>query len=214
MDARDPAIVGGFWAAVLGLRVEQLADGDVVLRGATPRQTLWINRVPEPKTVKHRMHFDVRVHSAADLEKLGATVVAVHDHWTIMTDPEGGEFCAFPSDSVPEYPLFEVVIDAADPQAQARWWAELLGARAQHDAAHPWWWVEGLPDAPFEYLVFNAVPESKTVKNRLHIDVTADAVEPIVEQGATLVRPEGGDIRWSVLADPEGNEFCVFVTRN
>jgi hypothetical protein len=81
------------------------------------------------------------------------------------------------------------------------------------------------PDDPFDpvsgtglgrRLLFNRVPESKTVKNRLHVDVHAvpgerDAtVARLQEHGATLIRhvkQPGGE--WSVLTDPEGNEFCV-----
>jgi len=54
------------------------------------------------------------------------------------------------------------------------------------------------------------VPERKTVKNRMHIDVLGDPTE-IRGRGARLVRAKGRDIEWDVLADPEGNEFCVFA---
>jgi hypothetical protein len=55
------------------------------------------------------------------------------------------------------------------------------------------------------------VPESKTVKNRLHWDVTVGNLEQLAERGARVMLPEGGDRRWHVMADPEGNEFCAFV---
>ncbi len=58
-------------------------------------------------------------------------------------------------------------------------------------------------------LVF--VPEPKTVKNRIHWDVTVAAVDDLVKAGATVLRPQDDEIRWTVLADPEGNEFCAFV---
>lgn len=54
------------------------------------------------------------------------------------------------------------------------------------------------------------VPEAKIVKNRMHIDIFGDTAE-IIAQGARLRRARGGDIEWDVLADPEGNEFCVFA---
>jgi len=53
------------------------------------------------------------------------------------------------------------------------------------------------------------VPEPKTVKNRVHWDVFGD-VDRLVEAGARVLRERGGDISWTVMADPEGNEFCVF----
>jgi hypothetical protein len=56
----------------------------------------------------------------------------------------------------------------------------------------------------------NPVPEAKSLKNRMHLDVVGSTGE-LVALGATLVRPIGGDIEWDVLADPEGNEFCCFA---
>jgi hypothetical protein len=60
-------------------------------------------------------------------------------------------------------------------------------------------------------MAFNKVPEPKTVKNRVHWDVTVSEVQPLVDAGARVLRPPGDDRRWHVLADPEGNEFCAFV---
>jgi hypothetical protein len=57
---------------------------------------------------------------------------------------------------------------------------------------------------------FAPVPEPKTVKNRIHWDVWADDVQPLLDAGATLLRARDDEIGWDVLADPEGNEFCVF----
>ena len=54
------------------------------------------------------------------------------------------------------------------------------------------------------------VPERKTVKNRMHIDVFGRTQE-LLDAGATLVRARDGEIEWDVLADPEGNEFCAFA---
>jgi hypothetical protein len=60
--------------------------------------------------------------------------------------------------------------------------------------------------------VFGRVPEPKTVKNRVHWDVTMSDPEPssLAEAGATVLRPPDDDIGWWILADPEGNEFCGF----
>jgi hypothetical protein len=57
------------------------------------------------------------------------------------------------------------------------------------------------------------VPEPKAAKNRVHWDVTlvGSTVENLVVAGARLLRAQDDDIRWSVMADPEGNEFCVFA---
>ena len=54
------------------------------------------------------------------------------------------------------------------------------------------------------------VPEPKIGKNRMHFDVLGDTAA-LLAAGATMVRPQDDDIEWDVLADPEGNEFCVFA---
>jgi hypothetical protein len=75
------------------------------------------------------------------------------------------------------------------------------------------------PDRSAPGIDFVAVPEPKTVKNRLHIDLSpsdrdqAQEVERIVELGATRIDIGQGDVSWVVLADPEGNEFCLLRTR-
>jgi hypothetical protein len=205
LDARDPVGLGRFWAAALGLEVVALDDGDVVLRGPSPQHSVWINAVPEPKTVKNRMHLDVHASSIDDLLALGATVVQEFPRWTVMSDPEGGEFCAFVREQPPAYRLYEVVLDAADHRAVGRWWADLLDGRLV-DEGKDFVSIADIPGVPFEYLDVGWVPEPKAAKNRVHLDVVGD-VDEIVARGATLLAELP---RWNVLADIEGNEFCVF----
>ena len=111
-------------------------------------------------------------------------------------------------------------IDAHDPYAQTMWWAEVLeDFRLPTDEEGPNEPGEeecGLVGPDDRYLLFLKVPEPKTVKNRMHIclrptDRTRDEeVERILGLGATLVNDlRDGDKGWAVLADPEGNEFCV-----
>ena len=59
LDARDPVLLGEFWGRLLGLELHRQEGGDTYLTGPTPEHTIWVNAVPEPKTVKHRMHIDV-----------------------------------------------------------------------------------------------------------------------------------------------------------
>ena len=95
LDASDVTPFGLFWAAVLGRTWALQDDGDGVLTGPTPGHTIWINGVPEAKPVKNRVHLDIYARSVAELEVLGATAVETFPRWTVMADPEGGEFCAF-----------------------------------------------------------------------------------------------------------------------
>jgi hypothetical protein len=126
-----------------------------------------------------------------------------------MADPEGGEFCAFLCAEIPTERLHGLVVDSADPSAQARWWAEIYGVAVTDNER--WFTLEGVPGMPILTMDFVPVPEPKTVKNRIHWDVTVPDVMPLVEAGATVLREPDEEIDWHVLADPEGNEFCVFT---
>jgi predicted enzyme related to lactoylglutathione lyase len=112
-------------------------------------------------------------------------------------------------------------IDASDPWAQVRWWAQVLedftlGDESEMGPDEEECWLVGPDDRE---IIFLRVPEPKTVKNRMHLcvrptDRTRDEeVDRIVALGATVVADlrEGPDKGWAVLADPEGNEFCVLT---
>jgi hypothetical protein len=171
--------------------------------------------VPEAKTVKHRVHLDIYTASIADLQALGATVLLPAEEsgfgWTQMQDPEGGEFCAFLRDpaELPAYRLHGVGIDCAEPERIAHWWGERFGVEPKYYGEHDCWTLEGVTNDPVMTLDFNAVPEPKRVKNRVHWDVYGDPAE-LLEVGATHLWDQP---RWTTLADPEGNEFCVFPPR-
>jgi hypothetical protein len=108
-----------------------------------------------------------------------------------------------------------LVVDAHDPARLARWWAEALGYQIVHEASDEVE-IRQSPDR-LPGLIFVPVPESKQLKNRLHIDLRpadqAAEVERLVDMGARRVDLDQGDVAWMVLADPEGNEFCVLSGR-
>src|SRR6478609_5608721 len=111
----------------------------------------------------------------------------------------------------------QLVVDARDPEALGRWWAQALGWVVVNDAPDEF---EIRPEADrLPGLVFLSVPEAKNVKNRLHPDfrpADQDAeVERLLSLGARRADVgQGGDATWVVLADPEGNEFCVLSSRS
>ncbi len=128
---------------------------------------------------------------------------------------------------------YSVVIDAHDVAAQARWWCEALGWQIDYEDADevvivPGWWSEREHAAtPWERQaigwVFVSVGEGKTVKNRLHLDLAphtgddqAAEVERLLALGATRVDvgQDRSTVSWEVLADPEGNEFCLLSARD
>jgi len=107
---------------------------------------------------------------------------------------------------------FSVVVDAVDPGRLARWWAEVLDFRI--DFEDPDEVVISADGNGHPAIVFVAVPEAKLAKNRLHLDLDPDdrdaEVERLVNMGARHVDVgQAGDAHWVVLADPEGNEFCI-----
>ncbi|MBX3093528.1 MAG: VOC family protein [Cryobacterium sp.] len=128
---------------------------------------------------------------------------------------------------------YTVVVDCKDVGAQARWWAEVLDWRIVYEAEDEVVLVpphaleeraQSIPPAERgQGLVFVSVPEGKTVKNRLHIDLAPGAdddqaaeVERLVALGATRINvgQDESSASWVVLADPEGNEFCVLSPRD
>ncbi|MGN6609257.1 MAG: VOC family protein [Jatrophihabitans sp.] len=126
---------------------------------------------------------------------------------------------------------YTVVIDCRDVAAQAAWWGQVLGWPTVYEAPDevvlvPPHAVEpGADEVPVERrgpgLVFVPVPEGKTVKNRLHLDLAPRAgddqaaeVQRLLDLGATRVDVGQGERTWVVLADPEGNEFCVLSPRD
>jgi predicted enzyme related to lactoylglutathione lyase len=128
---------------------------------------------------------------------------------------------------------YSVVVDCDDLHAQARWWADVLDWQLVFEAddeaviipkdaedrqlsADEWTRVG-------PGLVFVSVPEGKTVKNRLHIDLAPHStddrdalIKSLLARGATKVDVGQDDstVSWTVLADPEGNEFCVLSARD
>lgn len=209
IEAFDSARLEEFYSAVLGLRIERDRPEHVWLAGPTPRHTVWVNEVPEPKRVKNRVHLDVHCGSIAELEALGATVLTRRERWTVMADPDGQEFCAFVREQPPDYRLYEIGFDCADPVRVAEWWASVLGTKAGHEDDFAY--IEPVPDVPFSAFSFSVVPEPKTAKNRVHFDVDVDSIDDLVSVGAVVLRPRDAEIGWTIMADVEGNEFCAFV---
>jgi predicted enzyme related to lactoylglutathione lyase len=110
-----------------------------------------------------------------------------------------------------------VAVDAADPARLGRWWAAVLGWRLTYEDAdqaciEP---PAGSPeDGVAADIVFLKVPGEKSVKNRLHLDLRPDDRDAEVARvealgGRRVDIGQGDDVTWVVMADPEGNEFCI-----
>ncbi|MBB4687751.1 VOC family protein [Amycolatopsis jiangsuensis] len=121
----------------------------------------------------------------------------------------------------------ELAIDCADPHSLARFWCAVLGYEVQEEDEDVV--TIGSPAVPEgkrrpgpvpPALTFARVPEGRAGKNRLHLDVNAtdreqhEEVDRLVGLGARPADVGQGDESWVVLADPEGNEFCVLAGRH
>ena len=139
-----------------------------MLRGDRAEETVWVNRVPEPLSVKQRVHLDIRAESVAEIEALGATMVDPDTFpWAVMKDPEGGELCVFGTqrkgpDKGPGF--MEIVIDTTEDHAAI---AGVVGrgarcAGAGREARRRGVLLPGAgADCPWDDLVFVPVPSRR-----------------------------------------------------
>jgi Glyoxalase-like domain len=148
--------------------------------------------------------------------------------WTVLADPEGNEFCVL--DPRPIYrdtgPVAAVVADCADPAAVAGFWALASGWTPASSTASSTTGSTAsgrslrAPDGQGPFLELLPSADPKTVKNRIHLDVAPDqdedqaaAVLALTKAGAVRLDIGQGNVPWTVLADPEGSEFCVLSPR-
>ncbi|MFG2087454.1 VOC family protein [Spirillospora sp. NPDC048824] len=232
VKARDDAALGRFWAEAFGWDVSSEGPGVTNLE---PEGVDWpdpaafymdLVSVPDPETVKYRVHLDLATTSAAHqaelvarLKDLGATPADVGQGdvpWTVLADPEGNVFCVLePREMYRDTgPIAAVVVDCADPRAMARFWDQTLNwtlHEVTDDHA-----VLRSADGPGPYLEFLRKSGARAWWNRVHLDLLPDPIDD-KEAEVTRLRALGaadidlgqGDVPWTVLADPEGNEFCV-----
>ena len=235
-DANDPAALARFWATALGWVIADEAEDEVDVwpegysypdPAAVP---LVFVPVPEPKTGKNRVHLDLASNSlphqaslVTRLRDLGASPVDIGQGevpWVILADPEGNEFCVLePRDTYRDTgPVAAILTDCVNPAALGRFWAEAAGYPVAYAEEH----ITGLraPSGVGPYLEFLHVADAKTVKNRLHPDVApypdddpAAEVARLRALGAVPANVGQGEVNWTVLADPEGNEFCILSPR-
>jgi Glyoxalase-like domain len=105
-----------------------------------------------------------------------------------------------------------LAVDCHDPAGLARWWSRLLGGEVEVDDDG-----DATLRAPGLIIDFGRVPEAKTVKNRLHLDLRSSDLAEATTQAVALGATRADDIydqgRWQVMRDPEGNEFCILRPR-
>jgi len=233
VDAADPAALARWWAAALGWAITFEEPDEVAVEPPEPDSLgvpLVFVPVADPKVTKNRVHLDLRSADADDqaallarLTGLGARPADIGQGdvpWVVLADPEGNELCVL--DPRDEYAatgaVAAIVVDAADPAALARFWAEATGWPPAAPSGTAVSLRSAAGTGPF--LEFLVVGEPKRVKNRVHLDVAprpgddhAAEVARLRALGATPADVGQGDVPWVVLADPEGNELCVLTPR-
>jgi hypothetical protein len=233
VDAADPAALARFWAELLQWDGPHPDFGAFELNPPPDDGAafdLIFCPVADRKVAKNRVHLDVASaspdHQAALVsaaEALGARRVDIGQRnvpWVVLSDPEGNEFCVL--DPRPEYAsagaIAAVVVDAVEPLRLAEFWSAATGWPVMETTEH----TASLrsPDARGPWLEFIRTGEPHTTKNRVHLDVAplrdddqwAETTR-LAELGARRADIGQGRVPWQVMADPEGNEFCVLTPR-
>ncbi|MGW3604573.1 VOC family protein [Micromonospora sp. NPDC005161] len=139
LDAANPRLLGAFWARILDADVADAGGEDTRVDPRAARsgaESIWVNQVPEPRTGKTRVHLDLRLAGAepSALIAAGARLLRAPSEdvtWWVLADPEGNPFCGFAARKGTQPGPFELVVDSADPAAQAAWWAGVVGGTAE-----------------------------------------------------------------------------------
>ena len=238
IDSANPASQARFWAAALGWEVtEDDPDGAVVESVPTGFSMPRVGEIPleflpvaEPKVTKNRIHLDLAStsleHQAALVDKvlsLGATHLDIGQGdvpWVVLADPEGNEFCVLEPREVyrDTGPVAAIVVDCVDPHPMGAFWTAAAGWPVQNSDDD----FVALRSSAGEgsFLELLEVGEPKKAKNRVHLDIAPFPADDqraeasrLIELGAKMADIGQGDVSWIVLADPEGQEFCVLTSR-
>jgi predicted enzyme related to lactoylglutathione lyase len=229
-DANDRVALARFWAAALGWVYAEDKDYSSITGGDGTLRRLGFVTAPNEKKSANWMHFDLASKSIEDqrdtverLVDLGAHHIDVgqgsdSDH-VVLADPEGNEFCVLePGNSfVDDAGLLGSLTCDGSPTV-GYFWSNVLG--------WPLVWDQDdetairSPDGGL-FITFGGPPASpKHAKNRLHIDIAPPndgdqraEIDRLVSLGATRIDIGQGDVSWVVMADPDGNEFCVLTPR-
>jgi predicted enzyme related to lactoylglutathione lyase len=228
-DANDPDRLARFWAGVLDREIAD-DDGPTLLPRDDIGFSIQFQPTREQKTGPNRMHLHLTSTSLDDQQSTVARVLRLggrhldvgqrpDDEHVVLADPEGNEFCVIePGNSFLADCGFLGELTCDGSQQVGRFWRAALGwplvwdqdgetaIQSPGGGTKVSW--GGPPVAP------------KSGKNRLHFDLAPPVhedqqaeVDRLVALGATRVDIGQGEVSWVVMADPEGNEFCVLTPR-
>ena len=231
IDANDPLLLARFWADALQWKIEDETEEEIaVLPTDGTRFRLLILPVPEIKTDKNPIHLDLTSTSIDDQTELAERLIGLgarhidvgqgpDDRHVVLADPEGNEFCVIEPGNSFLAGCGRLGSITCDGSVEVGYfWSEVLG--------WPLVWDQDdetairAPDRTGPFITWGPPVPTKTAKNRLHLDIAPPTdgdqqaeVDRLVALGATKVDIGQGDVYWVVMADPDGNEFCVLKQR-
>jgi catechol 2,3-dioxygenase-like lactoylglutathione lyase family enzyme len=228
IDANDPPALARFWAAVLGREIDPRDDSAVLPSDETGFRIRFLP-TQVPKTGPNRMHFDLTSTSLEDQQQTVARALALGGRridigqgpdaaHVVLADPEGNEFDVIePDNNFLAGTGFIGALACDGSQAVGYFWSEALGWPLVWDQDQ-----ETAIQSPRggTKITWGGPPlMPRTGKNRLHFDVAPPAngdqqaeVERLLFLGATRLDIGQGEVGRVVLADPDGNEFCVLAS--
>jgi hypothetical protein len=220
VDAVDPQALSRFWSQALDAPVTFSGPEGVRLAlSSDPPLSLDFVPVPDREPRPHRLHLDLDGGAAprAMVDRLVGLGAREADFgqgdvpWTIMLDPEDYAFCVMPGERYDGHtgPIGALPLDADDKEAAARFWAtasgwDLTGLSLRH-----------LSGKGPELAICDPV-EPKRGKNPVHLDVRVapgddydEQLQRLLDAGAVRLEHDWGELPWTVLIDPGGNECCL-----
>jgi len=230
-DANDPPRLARFWAGVLGWEItDDPDDGIALLPSDDTRFRIRFLATQEQKLGQNRIHFDLTSTSLEDQQQtvarslgLGARHIDVgqrpEEGQVVLADPEGNEFCVIePGNNFLADTGFIGAVNCDGSQEVGYFWSEALGWPLVWDQDQ-----ETAIQSPSggSKIAWGGPPlMPRTGKDRLRFDLAPPVhgdqqaeVDRLVSLGATRIDIGQGEVSWVVLADPDGNEFCVMTPR-
>jgi predicted enzyme related to lactoylglutathione lyase len=231
-DANDPLGLARFWAEALHWEIDDDTDDEI---GLVPtdgtRFGILFEPVPEQKVGANRLHLDLTSTSIEDqqqtvarLVELGARHIDIGQGpdvgHVVLADPEGNELCIIePGNSFLAGCGRFGSITCDGTRAVGYFWSEALGWPLVWDQDEET--AIRAPDGTGPLITWGGPPLAPKIgKNRLHLDIAPPVdvdqqveVDRLVSLGATRIDIGQGDVSWVVMADPDGNEFCVLTPR-